>query len=62
MAKNPTMSTILGAAGAASALYGGYQQGQAQTAQERLATFGSVGGPPGGDVATLGSFTKTVNP
>ncbi len=63
MAKNPTMSTILGAAGGAAAIYGGFQEGAAaQSAQERLATFGAIGGPPGGDVSTLGSFTKTVNP
>jgi hypothetical protein len=59
MAKNPTMSTILGVAGGASAAYGGYQDAMAsKTAQERLATFGSVGGPPGGDVSTLSSFTQ----
>lgn len=67
MAKNPTMSTILAGAGAGSALYGGFQQAQAtQTAQERLATYSTVG-PAGSDVSILGqwntpSFTPTVRP
>ncbi len=54
MAKNPTMSTILGVAGAGSAIYGGIQDYKAgQSAQERLATFQTGYGPSGADAATL---------
>lgn len=58
MAKNPTMSTILGAAGLGSAVYGGFQEAAAaksgaNQAQERAATYGLTWGPPGGDVSTL---------
>ena len=67
MAKNPTMSTILGVAGTGAAVYGAYQDQKAQnTAQERVAMYSGVA-PAGSDISILGqgspsSFTQTVRP